>query len=692
MTDLSYGADFDRWAENFLDELRALPKTSRGRSKALHATASEEAIVKAAKFVETTQIAVHTEQWIAEDREREDERRVAAGESPRHPGGRTPSYSTYTYWVATMACTFSGLPVSYTQIHHILTGPLSKESRNLLGLETDSDPRKDADLDSKRKRIHYTSFTRLASRVTDTYDPRPFPGRTAPTVQQAAAIDASRDPAEVARKQRRADRLASHLMLATFFLLPSELQGQFDGDITLDATVLPAWGKFGHTSRKRRNSFLRDENGDVVRDQSGQRIPQATRSPEGNAGWHAKDPDSRDMANSPFFNPNARKDRSTGARIKKTKYTYGFDGHLALLDMADLPQLILGVSLDTPGKIPGLNAAEALRGISEAGLPTGVLTVDNGYSQLAADNFAYPVRALGYDILRDFKSDELGKVLESYEGVQCVEGVLYGPCLPADLLTASKDFFEGRIDDQTYRSRLEARRIYEVRVKKNVDGSATVTYRCPGTGSHATVHCPIKEQQRAEKHNRKSTAAWDDGQPMPKPETIRRSLPLIVTTPARPPKICTNAESLTIPRERFARFLSVHGFQTPEYLAKYGPGRNRMEGKNRVLKDALAAAIADPDQRRFRGWAKQFTALVTKLVGANIASILAFIDNEERDDHRAGKVAEAKRRTRTGRPKREGLERYLPGPDQPIRQTGPHRIDLPKVDPPEPPHTEEPAA
>lgn len=121
-----------------------------------------------------------------------------------------------------------------------------------------------------------------------------------------------------------------------------------------------------------------------------------------------------------------------------------------------------------------------------------------------------------------------------------------------------------------------------------------------------------------------------------------------------------------------------------------------MEGKNRVLKDALAAAIADPDQRRFRGWAKQVTALVTKLVAANVEAMLAFIDRREDDQRRQPKADQAalleKRRARSGRPKREGLEKYLPAPDVPFRQTGPKRIDSPKVEPPDPEHTEEPAA
>lgn len=696
MSDLTYSTGLNTWSKTLLNDLRKQPKTSRGRKKALHATATEEAIRTAAKFVESTQIATHTEEWIREDREREAAQRAASGEAPRHPGGRPASYSPHTFWVATMACTFSNLPVSYTQIHHVLTATLSTESRKLLGLKTHTAKQEDTRLDEERQRIHYTSFTRLADRVTDTFNPRPFPVRTAPTAQEAATIDAQRNPQEVALKQRRADSLASHLLLATFYLLPEEVQAQFNGDITLDATVLPVWGKFGHTSRKRKNSLVRDADGDLARDKSGNLIPQTTRSPEGNAGWHAKDPDSRDMANSPFFNPSARKDKATGTRIKKTKYTFGFDGHLALLDMSDMPQLILGVSLDTPGKIPGLNAAEAVRGISEAGLPTGILTVDNGYSQLASENFAYPVTALGYNMLRDFKKDELGKVLESYEGVQCIEGVLYGPCLPKDLQMASLDFHDGRIDNDTYRKRLEARRAYEVRVKKNVDGSATVTYRCPGTGPSATVRCPIKDQQRAVKDGRKSTAALDKGKTTPLPETIRRHLPIIVNTPKKPPKICTNTESITIPRERFVRFLSVYGFQTPEYKSKYGSGRNRMEGKNRVLKDALAAAIADPDQRRFRGWAKQLTALVTKLVAANIQAMLAFVDSEDCDPNRLQEDPDTSvmenRRARTGRPKSAGLEKYLPGPDEPFRQTGPHRIDIPKVEPPDPEHTKEPAA
>jgi len=97
-----------------------------------------------------------------------------------------------------------------------------------------------------------------------------------------------------------------------------------------------------------------------------------------------------------------------------------------------------------------------------------------------------------------------------------------------------------------------------------------------------------------------------------------------------------------------------------------------------------------------RGWGKQLTALVTKLIAANVQAMLAFIDGEEEDQRRAQREADAalvaKRRARAGRPKTAGLEKYLPAPDEPFRQTGPHKIDIPKVEPPDPEHTKNPAA
>ncbi|WP_062135521.1 hypothetical protein [Demequina aestuarii] len=104
-----------------------------------------------------------------------------------------------------------------------------------------------------------------------------------------------------------------------------------------------------------------------------------------------------------------------------------------------------------------------------------------------------------------------------------------------------------------------------------------------------------------------------------------------------------------------------------------------MEGYNRVLKDATAAAISAPDHRRYRGLGKQNLALVFKALGANIQAVLAIL--------REFAEREAPAPNPGGRPATTTLANYRREPyDLPIRIAGRPAKDKPgKPKKPEPP-------
>lgn len=282
-----------------------------------------------------------------------------------------------------------------------------------------------------------------------------------------------------------------------------------------------------------------------------------------------------------------------------------------------------------------------MQDLAESGLPAGILTTDLGYSQAYAEDYALPIRALGYELMHMFKSDQLGSK-ETEGGFKLIEGTIYGPCIPRALEQASIDYQKGRIDEQLYLERIEARRPYEARLKARKDGSYAAVYRCPGAGTSRTVNCQYKPvpgaQERAEASSKR-----------------RPLLPVIVNPPKNLPACCSNKESVSLSRDFGARMLTKYPYKTPEWQRYYSNARNEMEGFNEFTKNAVDAAIATTEHRRFRGFGKQLLVVLVKLAASNITILLNWHDNQD------GVEPDARR----GRPPKPRLEQHLPEPNAP---------------------------
>ncbi len=522
--------------------------------------------------------------------------------------GAPEKISPRTFLITSFALAFAGLSRSYTAIHHVLVTSVNDELRQMIGLT--SDP----------THLHYTAIVRAAKKITTAFDPRPYPSRRGLTPEETNAIDASRDRCAMAVKQHRADRLQAVLFHGTYQLLPRKVRRAWKGDLTADGTVIPVFGKQGHRSRRRST--------------------RTARSQEALAGWHAKTQDRRDRANEQDRKPD-------------TEYTFGYDATIAMMTnpagTSRMPPLVLALTLDTPGRQPGRNLAAALSPLVALGVPTGTLTVDLGFSQLRPENYGLLVKGLGYELMHGIKEHERGAVQAHENGVIALENRMYGPCLPVALRNATLDRQAERIDQATYEQRVAARRNYEMRTKSSSDSSLVL--RCPGAGPNRTVNCPLKPVTGAQSRSEAKAG---------------RILPIILDTPADPPPCCTNSESVSVSTLTFAPYVTKHPFNTPEYLDDYRGARNQMEGRNGYLKNPLETNIADAGLRRFRGWGKQYFALLVAVVAANVAAILTAldVDDEPPDPIKRGR----------GRPAKRGLRDYLPDPTgPPLRIIGPDK-------------------
>ena len=139
-------------------------------------------------------------------------------------------------------------------------------------------------------------------------------------------------------------------------------------------------------------------------------------------------------------------------------------------------------ALDKPNKRIGPNAIDALASIRARGHPAGLAAADRAYNNCTPDNFQLPMRALGYEGVWDYRSNQLG-IRDNHAGALQVEGNWYCPNMPEDLVNATADFRQGLIDETAMRRRIDGRTPYLFRPKAKPDSEGHQRLMCPAAGS-----------------------------------------------------------------------------------------------------------------------------------------------------------------------------------------------------------------
>jgi len=73
------------------------------------------------------------------------------------------------------------------------------------------------------------------------------------------------------------------------------------------------------------------------------------------------------------------------------------------------PNVVVGLGLGRPGVDPGATAVRVLNGARTRGFSPGPLGVDRAYSAAFATRFHLSVRAMGFDLVIDYRIDQLGR-------------------------------------------------------------------------------------------------------------------------------------------------------------------------------------------------------------------------------------------------------------------------------------------
>jgi hypothetical protein len=340
-----------------------------------------------------------------------------------------------------------------------------------------------------------------------------------------------------------------------------------------------------------------------------------------------------------------------GSSVKgRDKIAWGYDATLVISGdevtngVQVFPSLALGMAvLDKPGHNVGRNGARALANVRERGHPASFLAADRAYSSAKAEEFQLPALALGYRPVYDYRSDQLG-VKAASQGFLQIEGAWYCPSIPESLIDATSDFRDGRIDEDTYRTRLEQRWGYLARPKAKPDAEGYLRLQCPAASTWPLARCELKPASV-----RKETAG-------------RTRIPLKADVAANPPPSCTQ-QSVTIAPEAGAKFHQDLLYGSPEWQATYSGLRNTNEGFNGYVKDSAHEALDDSGRRRVHGVAAQSILTALLLLAANIRKIATF----------RGQVAARRAATEEGRPQPRARRRK----STPIDAWRPHWRELP---------------
>ena len=221
-------------------------------------------------------------------------------------------------------------------------------------------------------------------------------------------------------------------------------------------------------------------------------VPLFSRGPSTRSGLCATDPDG-----GWYVREGDHREREDHRGRRRSRVAWALEATLLTTaspepgSLASFPNLVVGVALDRPGIDPGGTAVRVLSGARSRGFAPGPLGVDRAYSGAIATNFHLPARAMGFQLVVDYRLDQLGRQANS-QGAVLVEGTWYCPGMPEVLVRATIDLRSGAIDADTYRHRIEARRAYQLRRKSGPDADGYERFRCPAQGERPTVRCALR--------------------------------------------------------------------------------------------------------------------------------------------------------------------------------------------------------
>lgn len=558
------GTDSDvEHIEGTLADILCLPTPEHPEGGSRRGRLNHRVVRGAAEVIDASGIATQVQEWREQDR--------ATAEKGK--GGRPALVSERTCLIILLALVLTGEDPLISRVTEVLQHRLQSPSRDLLGL-----PR----VHSGSEQATYHRVHRALRRFVAVIDSAPGSTGRRLTHDEVTQIRAGRDRAEQDVKHARLLAVTNNLLETTYQVVPTAIRNRWVGNLAVDATVVPVFGKGGSPT-----AAAPDSN------------PLPKYSPEFDAGWYHREADHRDSLD--------------GRGRRNAKSIWGYEAHLAVMARnsaaqdPDFPLLVLGMSVDKPAGRVAENALTILRSIAERGHSAGMLIGDRAYFPGAkAEKLQLPARELGYTLCGDYRNDQLGIQGQSH-GALLIEGGWYCPSIPQPLIDATRDYRAKTIDEDTYRVRIERRHQFAFRRKDSTIRGDGV-YVCPARGTGATASCPI-------------ATGGAVGLGMPRIRT------LVPNPPQHPDRCCTNTTSVTLADTELgiAKYRQDLPYAGPEWAAMYSRPRNTIEGYNALAKSPTEANLAEPGRRRVRGRSIQTLLIAILITATNFRKIHAYL-------------------------------------------------------------------
>lgn len=524
------------------------------------------------------------------------------------PGGAPEKFSKEALLVAMMATAVQDLPMLATVWTRVLYTGFSPEVRSKLGVP-DPPPSGDERAWAAAYRCVRTRFHRIVACID--YSELAKNRRSTP-----AEFEQRRRALSPARQCACRDRqiwLLNTVLRCSHKHLPQIVMDRWQGGVAVDSTPVATFAR-----PPRRVGQGKDRR--VI-----------THSADPDAGWYVREEDHADVEALP-----------NGSW--PTRLLYGYEHTLMFMvpmgeaEKGMYPKLLLAIAPPhLPGAEPGRHAIEALAEVSASTDRRGLLAGDNAYVQARPESFAFPARALGYELVTDYKIDQLG-TQGSYDGALLIDGQFYCPAMPRPLIEATLDFRRRNIDEETWRRRLRERRAYELRPKAKQRDDGSIRLMCPAAGTAPTARCSHKPGS------------------MTRGRSANTRISLNHLLRDHPPKVCRQ-QTITVTAEAQDRYAQPLRHGSDEWHETYRLMRSTNEGGNGTAKDPAFEDLGEAGRRRILGQAAN--ALITCFLhyATNLRLIRSYARFARTDDEG---VVRRPTRKRTKKPR--GLDQHRPRP------------------------------
>jgi len=403
-------------------------------------------------------------------------------------------------------------------------------------------------------------------------DPSPHPKNRRLTKEWQAQLDRPLTDEQRDERQQALNWIMDVLVDASVRMLDPAVLARWQGSIGVDGTKVPAFA--------------------LGRSRGG-----VWESTDPDAAWHVRKSGTHGLA------PGEKPDQEASWAYEAHLAVMGYDRPVPAGGARPFPKLTVRARVDKPAFEPGVHAARLARSLHEGGYPAGWLVADRGITDNSShDQFHTPVYELGYKVVADYKKNHLGRQGRGHEGAHLVDGWWYCPAMPDQIANATADYENGRIDERTWRQRLDERDKFAFRHKQAPETGKSEVLYCPAAGPSPTAACPIKPKSQRNPRPHQTVAVPDP--------VLRRS----------PPKACTQT-SISVPWDVHPRWRQHVPHKTAEWHAIWGMVRGPNEGSNADLKNPLAANLGNSRVRRVRGIAAQSLLIAFMVVGTNVRLI-----------------------------------------------------------------------